>query len=63
MEVCEIMVLGRPFDPRTMRAVDIVRDERHADGEVLEVLRVGYEWEGEVFRVADVRVNRWPGDA
>ena len=53
---------GRPFDPRRMNAVDVEETDRAAEGTVLSVYRVGYEWNGELFRPAQVRVARRPGN-
>ena len=52
---------GRQFDPRRMNAVDVEETDRAAEGTVLSVYRVGYEWNGELFRPAQVRVARKPG--
>ena len=51
---------GQPFDPRRMNAID--REESHdvPEGTVLEVFRSGYEWNGEVFRPAQVKVSCAP---
>src|SRR5262249_40111730 len=51
---------GRPFDPRRMNAVDVEETDRTAEGTVLSVYRTGYEWNGELFRPAQVRVARRP---
>jgi len=53
---------GRPFDPRRMNAVDVEETDRAAEGTVLSVYRVGYEWNGELYRPAQVRVARRPGN-
>ena len=53
---------GRPFDPRRMKAVDVEETDRAAEGTVLSVYRMGYEWNGELFRPAQVRVARRPGN-
>jgi molecular chaperone GrpE len=53
---------GRPFDPRRMNAVDVEETDRAAEGTVVSVYRVGYEWNGELFRPAQVRVARRPGN-
>ena len=56
MDAREIPCLGRIFDPRTMNAID--REDRSdtAEGTVLEVYLSGYEWNGEIFRPAQVKV-------
>lgn len=61
--VLEIDCLGRPFDPRVMHAVGVVEDRGAPDGSVVEVCRRGYEWNGAVYRPAQVRVARRIGAA
>jgi molecular chaperone GrpE len=56
--VHEILCGGEPFDPRRMNAVDRELSGDVPDGTVLEVYRSGYEWNGEVFRTAHVKVSR-----
>lgn len=60
--VSEIQCERQSFDPRRMNAVD--REETNAvpDGTVTAVYRRGYEWNGEVFRPAQVRVACAPGE-
>jgi hypothetical protein len=53
---------GRQFDPRRMNAVDVEETDRAAEGTVLVVYRAGYEWNGELFRPAQVRVAKRPGN-
>ncbi len=53
---------GRPFDPRRMHAVDVEETESAAEGTVLAVYRAGYEWNGELYRPAQVRVAKRPGN-
>lgn len=52
--------VGKPFDPRRMNAVDVEETSTVAEGTVLSVYRDGYEWNGELFRPAQVRVARKP---
>ncbi len=52
----EIECLGQPFDPRRMNAIDKEESATVPEGTVLEVYRSGYEWNGEVFRPAQVKV-------
>lgn len=49
---------GRPFDPALMVALAVEERAGAEDGTVLEELRGGYEWNGEVFRTAEVTVAR-----
>jgi len=57
----EISCEGQPFDPRRMNAVEVEESGTVPEGTVLEVYRSGYEWNGEVFRTAQVKVSRAPG--
>ena len=55
LDVEEIPALGKPFDPRVMRAVEAsVSDE--PPGTVLEVFRAGYIADDRVLRLAEVKV-------
>jgi molecular chaperone GrpE (heat shock protein) len=51
---------GRQFDPRRMNAVDVEETDQAEEGTVVSVYRTGYEWNGELFRPAQVRVARRP---
>jgi molecular chaperone GrpE len=52
----EILCVGQPFDPHRMNAIDKEESTAVPEGTVLEVYRSGYEWNGEVFRPAQVKV-------
>jgi GrpE len=54
----EIRCEGERFDPRRMNAIDSAESAAAAPDTVLEVYRSGYEWNGEVFRPAQVKVSR-----
>jgi molecular chaperone GrpE len=56
----EIRCLGEAFDPRRMNAIDKEESAAFPEGTVLEVFRSGYEWNGEVFRTAQVKVSCAP---
>jgi molecular chaperone GrpE len=56
----EIRCEGQPFDPRRMTAIDKEESTAVPEGTVLEVYRTGYEWSGEVFRPAQVKVSCVP---
>jgi len=56
----EIRCEGQPFDPRRMNAIDKEESAAVPEGTVLEVYRTGYEWSGEVFRPAQVKVSCVP---
>ena len=51
---------GGLFDPKFMNAVDIEETSDVSEGTVTSVYRTGYEWNGEVYRPAEVRVARLP---
>lgn len=51
---------GESFDPRRMNAVASEESGAVPGGTVLEVYRSGYEWNGEIFRPAEVKVSRAP---
>ena len=49
------------FDPQCMTAVDIEETDSLPEGTVVEVYRDGYEWNGKVYRTAQVKVARNAG--
>jgi len=53
-----IACAGLPFDPERMEAIEAVADSGRRAGEVVAVVRPGYEWNGKVFRYALVRVAK-----
>jgi molecular chaperone GrpE len=53
-----ILCEGQCFDPRRMTAVEIEETDAVPEGTVVSIYRAGYEWEGEVFRPAQVKVAR-----
>lgn len=55
--VHEIVCEGQPFDPRRMNAIDREPSGDVPEGTVLAAYRRGYEWNGEVFRAAHVKVS------
>lgn len=52
----ELDVLGKEFDPYTAEVVDMVEGEK--DNMVVEVLRKGYQFNGKILRVAQVKVSK-----
>lgn len=58
----EIRCQGEAFDPKRMNAIESEESAEVAPGTVLEVYRSGYEWQGEVFRTAQVKVSRGAGE-
>jgi molecular chaperone GrpE len=59
-DVREITCRGQPFDPQSMHVVDVEETTEAVEGTVVEVYRVGYEWQGVVHRPAQVKVARSP---
>ena len=57
-DVRRVETVGRPFDSRSMHAVEARRDEGAGDGVVVEELRTGFVRHDDVLRLADVAVNR-----
>lgn len=60
-EVRPIEVVGRPFDPRLMRAVEVGRDPALDSGLVIAEVRTGYRRGDALLRLADVIVNKHEG--
>ena len=56
MGIVELDVLNKEFDPHLSEAIDTVTGEK--DNIVVEVLRKGYEYDGKVLRVAQVKVSK-----
>jgi molecular chaperone GrpE len=54
----EIRCQGESFDPKRMNAIESEESSAVPPGTVLEVYRSGYEWNGEVYRPAQVKVSR-----
>ena len=50
--------IGKPFDPRTARAVAMVADAGRENGVVTEEIRPGFLWDEALLRAADVVVNK-----
>ena len=57
----QISCLGQPFDPRTMRAVEVSRRSDLQDGVVCREIRAGFMLGEHPLRHADVCVNRTEG--
>jgi molecular chaperone GrpE len=55
-----ILCEGRAFDAHRMTAVELEDAGTVPEGTVVGVYRTGYEWEGEVYRVAQVKVAGAP---
>jgi molecular chaperone GrpE len=56
--VVPIGLAGKPFDPRLARAVGTMADAGLENGIVVQEVRSGFLWEGELLRPADVVVNK-----
>ncbi|MBX7097896.1 MAG: nucleotide exchange factor GrpE [Myxococcaceae bacterium] len=60
MGVQRLDLVGAPFDPQVAEAADAeVTPDPAADGQVLQVIRAGYQLKGKVVRPARVRVARY----
>ena len=59
-QVTALAVLSQPLDPHTMRAAEVEQRRDVGNGIVTEELRKGYLWQGELLRLAEVKVNRQP---
>jgi molecular chaperone GrpE len=55
-----ILCEGQVFDPHRMTAVELEETDSVPEGTVVGVYRSGYEWEGEIYRSAQVKVARAP---
>jgi molecular chaperone GrpE len=53
-----IACVGLPFDPEIMEVVEVVKDESRSGSAVIEDVRPGYRYRGQLFRCAQVRVAR-----
>ncbi len=59
-QVAALPAQGQPLDPHTMRAAELDQRPDLANGLVTGELRKGYTWQGELLRLAEVKVNRKP---
>ena len=50
--------VGRPFEPRLAAAVATIEDPAAVDGIVVEEVRPGFLWQGDLLRPAEVIVAR-----
>lgn len=57
-QVFAIDCLGKPFDAHTMTTIAIGNDPRFDNAIVLEELRKGFLFDGQVLRLAEVKVNK-----
>lgn len=53
-----IPAVGEPFDPELMEAVEVVVEPGRSTTEVVEEVRRGYLWKGQIFRFAQVKVAK-----
>jgi len=56
--VVALRLAGQPFDPRQARAVATRADTAAPDGTVLEELNIGFLWDDQVLRAAEVIVSK-----
>ena len=57
-DVNPILCEGKQFDSRRMTAVELEETDSMPEGTVVGIYRSGYEWQGEVYRSAQVKVAR-----
>lgn len=57
-EVQPVLALGQRFDPYTMRAIEVTRDVNQPAAVVVNELRPGFLYRGQLLRPAEVVVNR-----
>jgi molecular chaperone GrpE len=60
LNVRPIRCEGQTFDARRMNAIDSEESSIVPEGTVIDVYRNGYEWNGEIFRAAQVKVSVRP---
>jgi molecular chaperone GrpE len=53
-----VVSLGQPVNPHEMRVVEVVRDEAATSETVIEEIRAGYRWNGQLLRAAEVRATK-----
>jgi hypothetical protein len=53
-----ILAVDRPFDAETMEVIEAVTSAHRPPGTVVEEIRIGYQRNGSVFRLAQVKVAR-----
>lgn len=59
-QVTALNAHGQLLDPHTMRVTELERRSDLVNGIVTEELRKGYTWQGDLLRLAEVKVNRQP---
>lgn len=57
-DVRPLEVLHKPFDSQSMRLIEDDHYPNLADGIVTTELRKGFQWENEILRLAEVKVNK-----
>jgi len=53
-----ILCEGKLFDPQRMTAVELEETDDVPEGTVVGIYRNGYEWNGQMYRAAEVKVAR-----
>ena len=61
-QVHAIETEGKTLDPHTMTAVATVNNKKLLQGQVVEEIRKGFYFENSILRLAEVKVNKKPGD-
>ncbi len=57
-QIVRLDAIGKPFDPERMNAVELVEITGEASGTVVDELRPGFSWRGELLQYADVRIAK-----
>lgn len=52
----ELDIKGKEYDPYTAEVIDMVESEK--ENQVVEILRKGYEMNGKILRIAQVKVSK-----
>lgn len=56
--VVALRLQGQPFDPSYARVIGTAADSTAAEGTVVEEVRTGFLWDGQVLRTGEVIVNK-----
>ena len=57
-QIRRIEALGKPVNPQQMNVVEVVDDPYLPPGQVVDEIRPGYVWRGDVLRCAEVKAVR-----
>jgi len=63
LQVCEVEPMSLPtgaFDPKTQKAIESVPVEAAYDGQIVQVIRIGWTMQGHILRPAEVIIGKVP---